>query len=80
MKSIKERTYKFGGNDSDGILFIAPNPKKPRVSKNLIQDYHAIDYEAIKTHELAYIHENSRRAQDSGMLYDYIMNSISTVA
>ena len=29
MKSIKETAEKFGWSDSDGILSIAPNPKKP---------------------------------------------------
>ena len=62
MKSNKERADKCGLNDSDGILSIAPNPKKLRVRENLIQEYCANDYEAIKTHELAYIHESSRRA------------------
>ena len=74
MKVLGSRANRCGWTEPGGILSI---PVGEGNSKNLITDYGSIDYEQVKTYEMGFIHENSRKAQDTAMLHDCIMNSLT---
>ena len=42
-----------------------------------VTDYGTIDYDHVKNNEVGFINENSRKAQDTAMLHDCTMNSLS---
>ena len=50
------------------------------MSKDLIESYGEISYEAVCAHALTYMHEDSREAQDSFMFYHCLMNSLTDAA
>ena len=49
-------------------------------SKDLIESYGEISYEEVRAHALTYMHEDSREAQDSFMMYHCLMNSLTDAA
>ena len=56
---------------------IQPEPATPNVVKNLLDDYGTISYEAILAKEQTYIDTDCRETQDTHMLYECIMNSLT---
>ena len=74
MKVLGSRADKCGWTEPNEILSISTDQG---VLKKLITDYGSVDYDQVKTHELGFINENSRKAQDTAMLHDCIMNSLS---
>ena len=77
MKSLKMRAKKFGWTETNGILMIPPDPATQNVVKNLLDDYGTISYEAILAKEQTYIDTDCRETQDTHMLYECIMNSLT---
>jgi len=71
------RAKKFGWTDNNGILIIPPDPATPNVVKNLLDDYGTISYEAILAKEQTYMDTDCRGTQDTHMLYECIMNSLT---
>ena len=49
-------------------------------SKDLIESYGEIPYDAVRNHALTYMHEDAREAQDSFMMYHCLMNSLTDAA
>ena len=49
-------------------------------SKDLIESYGEISYQDVCNHALTYIHEDTREAQDSFMIYHCLMNSFADEA
>ena len=49
-------------------------------TKDLIESYGEIPYADVKNHALTYMHEDSREAQDSFMMYHCLMNSLTDAA
>ena len=74
MKVLGSRADKCGWTEPNEILSISTDQG---VLKKVITDYGSVDYDQVKTHELGFINENSRKAQDTAMLNDCIMNSLS---
>ena len=69
---LEERAANFGWDTSIMMIPIAnANPK------NLLTEYGTITIEEIQTHETTYISTPTRNAQDTNLLYECIMNSIS---
>ena len=56
---------------------IPPDGATPNVVKNLLDDYGTISYEAILAEEQTYIDTDCRGTQDTHMLYECIMNSLT---
>jgi hypothetical protein len=52
-------------------------PDDHDVPKDLIDHYGEVSCERVKAHAETYVHEDSRRDQDSFMLYNCIMNSLT---
>ena len=52
-------------------------PDDNDVPKDLIDHYGELSYETVKAHAETYVHEDSQRAQDSFMLFNCIMNSMT---
>ena len=74
---LKARACLFGWSGKDEILCIAPDSTKSDRKKDLLEDYGVFTYERITEHEVTYINENTRVAQDNIMLYNCLMNSLS---
>jgi hypothetical protein len=49
-------------------------------TKDLIESYGEIPYADVRNHALPYMHEDSREAQDSFMMYHCLMNSLTDAA
>jgi hypothetical protein len=49
-------------------------------TKDLIESYGEIPYDDVRNHALTYMHEDSREAQDSFMMYHCLMNSLTDAA
>jgi hypothetical protein len=49
-------------------------------TKDLIESYGETPYADVRNHALTYIHEDSREAQDSFMMYHCLMNSLTDAA
>ena len=77
MKRLKARACLFGWSGNGGILFIAPDASKLNQKKDLVEEYVVISNERITEHEVTYINEGNRAAQDNIMLYNCLMNSLS---
>ena len=69
MKRLKARACLFGWSGDGGILSIAPDASKPYEKKDLLEDYGVFSNERIVEHEVTYINEGTRAAQDNIMLY-----------
>lgn len=52
-------------------------PDEYGISKSLIDQYGELSYEKVKSHAETYVNTQTRRAQDSFMLYNCIMNTLS---
>ena len=74
MKVLGSRADKCRWTEPYGILSI---PTDQGVLKCLITNYGSIDYDQVKIYELGFINQNSRKAQDTAMLHNCIMNSLS---
>ncbi len=73
LELLGERATNFGWDSS--ILMI---PIPGETPKNLLSEYGTIPMEPIRTHEESYIDTPTRNAQDTNLLYECIMNSISS--
>ena len=49
-------------------------------TKDLIESYGEISYADVRNHSLTCMHEDSREAQDSFMMYHCLMNSLTDAA
>jgi len=58
-------------------LRFPPDTARSNVFKNLLDDYGTISYEAILVKELTYIDTDCRETQDTHMIYECIMNSLT---
>ena len=73
LELLGERAANFGWDRT--ILRI---PTEGGASKNLLSEYGTIPLAQIRTYEESYIDTPTRDAQDTNLLYECIMNSIST--
>ncbi len=73
---IKERARKFGWDN--GIMMI-PNPMGGP-NRYILDHYGSITLAEIRNHEATYIAQQTRDAQDTYLLYECIMNSLSPEA
>ena len=73
LELLEERATNFGWDKS--IMMI---PMPDGNSKNLLLEYGTITLEQIKEHEDTYITTQTRNAQDANLLYECIMNSVSS--
>ena len=72
LELLEERATNFGW---DRTIMLIPN--EDGTTKNLLTEYGTITMDQIRDHEETYIATPSRNAQDSNLLYECIMNSIS---
>ena len=79
LQSLSDRARAFGwDNEIDGILQIPEDPNDPMSeTMSLIDNYGVITLEQIRRWEDKYVHLQVRPAQDTWMLYQCLMNSIS---
>ena len=73
LELMEERATNFGWNTS--IMMI---PDLNGNLTNLLTEYGTITMEQVQAHEESYLNTQTRNAQDSNLLYECIMNSIST--
>ena len=73
LELLEERATNFGWDKS--IMMI---PMPDGNLKNLLLEYGTITLEQIKEHEDTYITTQTRNAQDANLLYECIMNSVSS--
>ena len=73
LELLEERATNFGWDTS--IMMI---PDQNGTPINLLNGYGTITLEQVRRHEESYISTQTRNAQDSNLLYECIMNSIST--
>jgi len=78
MKTLKVRAAEFGWTAPGGILCFAPDANRPDEIGNMLVDYGTFSLERVKEHEATYIHTRTKRAQDDRMLYQCIINSLSS--
>ena len=82
IKDLERRAEAFGWTaPHTGILNIpidANDPNSP--VKNLLKFYGEISWDQIYEYDDTYVHNNTRAAQDSRMLYECIMNSLTKEA
>ena len=82
LKSLKNKANEFGwDNEQTGILYIPEDPYDPLSdTKFLPTEYGQIDIETITKFEKSYLGKPIRPAQDSYMLYQCLLNSLSKEA
>jgi len=73
LESLEKRAKNFGWDK--GILMIPSVTGAPQSS--LLRDYGTIDIARVRAYESSYIDTQSRDAQDTNLLHECIMNSIS---
>ena len=74
LESLEKRSNNFGWDT--GIMKI-PSTTQGGAPSNLLRDYGTIDIERIRNYEDSYIDTPTRDAQDTNLLHECIMNSIS---
>ncbi|NER25785.1 MAG: hypothetical protein F6J96_34850 [Symploca sp. SIO1C2] len=74
MNRLSDRADSIGFTKSNGIAIVKVGGK----DVNVIADYGAASYDEIATHEKALLTKNDRKTQDSKMLHDLLVNSLST--
>ena len=72
LELLEERATNFGWDTS---IMMIPDPEGNQT--NLLTGYGTITLEQIRRYEESYISTQTRNAQDSNLLYECIMNSIS---
>ena len=77
IKDLERRAEAFGWTSTiTGILNIPIDINDPNSPiKNLLKQYGELSWDQIFDYDDTYIHNNTRAAQDSRMLYECIMNS-----
>ena len=73
LDQARDRSIVF---DWLNILSI-PSQGDVALSKDLIESYGEISYQEVCKHALTYMHEDTREAQDSFMMYHCLMNSLT---
>ena len=73
LELLEERATNFGWDTS--IMMIPDVNGNPT---NLLTEYGTLTVEQVRAHEESYLNTQTRNAQDSNLLYECIMNSIST--
>ena len=76
IELMKERARKFGWDK--GIMMIPD--RREGINKYLLDHYGSISLEEIRIHETTYITRPNREAQDTYLLYECVMNSLSPEA
>ena len=74
LESLEKRSKNFGWDT--GIMMI-PLVIPDMMPSSLLRDYGTIDIGRVGAFESTYINTPTRSAQDTNLLYKYIMNSIS---
>ena len=78
IKDLERRSEAFGwSNPADGILFIPDQVPNANHKTNLLRSYGEIDIDTIFNFEETYIDKRNRQAQDTRMLYECIMNTLT---
>jgi type II secretory pathway pseudopilin PulG len=78
---LADRAKDAGFTGNAGICTVPvdlQNPLNPPFT-NIIRDYGTMTLEHLRAYEETYIHTQARSAQDTKMLYDLLMNSLSKV-
>ena len=73
LELLEERATNFGWDTS--IMMVPDGNGNPT---NLLTEYGTLTVEQVRAHEESYLNTQTRNAQDSNLLYECIMNSIST--
>ena len=79
LRILNQRTNEYGWNDDGkGILNIPEDHRDPRSKRYYMPDeYGQVSLEKIATYEKSYLGGNIREVQNSYMLFQCLMNSIS---
>jgi len=81
LRAFQDRAKMYGWNNPNyGINMIPNDPDDPIQGGmvDLINNYGEIDIEKIREFEVTYISTETRAAQDCNMMYQCLMNSLST--
>ena len=84
MTFLSGRTKDLGFTSAGGICMVPPNAGTPNIGEriNTVEDFGRASMEQIKAWEITFLAATAgadgRNAQDSKMLYDMLMNSLST--
>ena len=79
LNEVERRAKLYGWHEN--ILVIREDPTDPDSEElNFLDNYGFIDLDTIRANETYYIDEEDRRAQDTQMLYQFLMSSITTEA
>ena len=80
IKSLKDRAVEFGWTlPNRGILMIKSDPADPLGQEfDFLDSYGAVTLELLEQNELTYINKETRKTQDTSMLYKCLMTSLST--
>ena len=79
MHKVDARAKNLGFTAANGIGMVPLDPtvnNSPRI--NIFEDYGSRTMEQIRAYETTFIAANGRESQDSKLLYDLLMNSISS--
>ena len=76
IELIKERAKRFGW---DREIMMIPDPRGGP-NKYLLDHYGSISIESLRAHETTYIAQPNREAQDTYLLYECVINSLSPEA
>jgi hypothetical protein len=79
MHKLAAKAKDLGFMSTDGLAMVPENINDPNSGKlNIFEDYGACSYDQIKAYETSFLANQERRSQDSKVLFDLLMNSIST--
>jgi len=84
MTFLSGRTKDLGFTSAGGICMVPPNAGTPNIGEriNTVEDFGRASMEQIKAWEITFLAATAgadgRKAQDSKILYDMLMNSLST--
>lgn len=76
LSNVQDRAIEFGWES----LLKVPTGPAPFVNKNIITDYGLISMSECDRHALTYFEQNTREAQNSGMLYTFLSKSLTEEA
>jgi len=75
MNALRIRSSMIGWDDEETGILMVPNEEGRKI--NILESYGNISLRAIKRHERRYLGNGSRASQDTSMLYECIMRSLS---
>ena len=81
LNSLKRRAQNYGWTAPTGILQVPQDPLDPASPRtNLITTYGDVTNEMLQAFDVSYMNANCRQAQDNHMLFECLMDSLSTSA